>query len=96
MAPTGPGTCAVCHSPATIDEPREDWLGVEGCGCQGFFVSRWLWAGWLRHMGKHDRQKLGARIQRWRATGHAAWVFTEPGPEGRVVISDACPPRRAR
>ena len=86
------GTCAVCRGPATITEPRVDWLAIEGCGCQGFFVSKWFWAGWLRHMRKPSRQDLGARIQRWRASGRDAWVFRESGPEGRVVISTSCPP----
>jgi hypothetical protein len=92
MARASPGTCAVCNSPTTITEPREDWLAVDGCACQGFFISRWLWAGWLRKMGKQDRETLGAQIQLWRASGRDAWIFREP--KGRIVISSACPSSR--
>jgi hypothetical protein len=89
MVSAAPGSCAVCASPATITDwrPLEDWLAVEGCSCNGFFISKWLWAGRLRRMPKLDREELGARIQAWRANGREAWVSTEDGTDARVVIS---------
>jgi hypothetical protein len=41
MVTAPPELCAVCASPATITDwrPFEDWLAVEGCLCNGFFMS---------------------------------------------------------
>jgi len=82
-------TCAVCASPATITDwrPLEDWLSVEGCPCNGFFIRKWLWAGQLRRMLRPDRAALSARIRAQRANGGEAWVSTEDGKDGRIVIS---------
>ena len=89
MVTAAPGACAVCASPASVTEwrPLDDWLAVEGCPCNDFFISKWLWAGRLRSMRKLDREELSARIQAWRANGREAWVSTEDGAGGRVVIS---------
>jgi hypothetical protein len=81
-ADTGVGAlCAVCQKPV------EDWLAVEGCSCNGFFMSKSLWAGPLRTMRTAKRRELGARIRFWRANGREAWVSIRDGPDGRVVIS---------
>jgi hypothetical protein len=47
MVTAAPGACAVCASPASVTEwrPLDDWLAVEGCPCNDFFISKWLWAG---------------------------------------------------
>jgi hypothetical protein len=89
MVTPAPESCAVCASPATITDwrPFEDWLAVEGCPCNGFFIRRWLWAGPLRRMRRPDREALGLRIQAWRANGREAWVSTEDAADGRIVIS---------
>ena len=89
MVTAAPGACAVCASPASVTEwrPLDDRLAVEGCPCNDFFISKWLWAGRLRSMRKSDREELSARIQAWRANGREAWVSTEDAADGRIVIS---------
>jgi hypothetical protein len=41
-----PRSCPVCGHPATLTDwgPHLPWIGVEGCGCSGFFV----WAPLVR------------------------------------------------
>jgi hypothetical protein len=89
MVTAATASCAICASPATITDwwPLEDWLAVEGCPCNGFFIRKWLWAGRLRRMRKADRETLSARIRTWRAAGRDAWVSTGDGTDGRIVIS---------
>jgi hypothetical protein len=89
MVTAAPESCAVCASPATITDwrPFEDWLAVQGCPCNGFFITKWLWAGPLRRMLRPNREALGLRIRAWRANGREAWVSTEDATDGRIVIS---------
>jgi hypothetical protein len=91
MVTAATASCTICASPATITDwrPLEDWLVVEGCLCNGFFIRKWLWAGRLRRMLKSDRKTLSARIRAWRANGREAWVSTEDATDGRIIISGA-------
>ena len=85
------GLCAVCACPATITDwrPLEDWLAVDGCSCNGFFMSKWLWAGPLRTMRTAKRRELGARIRFWRANGREAWVPSRTVPTGVLSFPES-------
>ena len=65
MVTTSDGPCLVCLTPASIADwtPIQEWLTVEGCGCEGFFVSRNLWRSRLVRLppgnGRSSRSAFG-------------------------------------
>jgi hypothetical protein len=75
---TSDGPCLVCLAPATIAEwtPIQEWLTVEGCECESFFVSKNLWSSRLVRLPAWERQELAERIRTWRLRGDEAWVTT--------------------
>jgi hypothetical protein len=91
---TSDGPCLVCLTPATITDwtPIREWLTVEGCGCEGFFVSKNLWGSRLVRLRAWERQELAERIRAWRLRGNEAWVTTVGnGMTGPIVITSLRP-----
>ena len=45
MVTASDGPCLICLTPASIADWTAigEWLAVEGCGCEGFLVSKNLW-----------------------------------------------------
>jgi hypothetical protein len=82
MVTAPPELCAVCASPVTITDwrPFEDWLAVEGCLCNGFF---------MRKCCGPDRSG-GCR---GRTARPSVCAF---GPGGRTDARPGCPPRPPR
>jgi hypothetical protein len=92
LVTTATGSCALCASAAIITDwgPVQDWLAVEGCLCDGFFIEKRLWDGRLLTMPTSDREAFAARLRAWRATRRKAWVSTT---DGRLVITPERPAR---
>ena len=94
MVTTSDGPCLVCLTPASIADwtPIQEWLTVEGCGCEGFFVSRNLWRSRLVRLPAWERQELAERIRAWRLRGDEAWVTTVGNHmTGPIVITSLRP-----
>jgi hypothetical protein len=70
--------CPLCVHAATITDwrPQADWIVVEDCPCQGFFVWAPLLTERVRHLPARDRQDAANRIRAFRAMGHEAWIVT--------------------
>ena len=88
-----PRSCPVCDHLATVTDwgPQLDWVAVEGCACNGFFVWAPLLDWRLPHLDQAEREALAARIRSVRAMGHEAWLTS--GLLGRLVILSERPDR---
>ena len=60
MVTAATGACLLCACPATITDwnPIQDWLAVEDCPCNGFFVWAGLWRQRFPGMPETERQEL--------------------------------------
>jgi hypothetical protein len=94
MVTATPGSCVLCARPAMISDwsPIQEWLAVEGCPCNGFFVRAGLWSLRLPGMSESERGALAARVRDWRAEGREAWLSTTDGKlTSPIVIFPARP-----
>src|SRR5262245_22865589 len=94
----GRDTCPVCGHPATVTVWRRsgNWLAIEGCPCNGFFVWAAIYEERLPRVPAADRLELALRIRESRAMGHEAWCATLDGtPEGPLVVRTVRPDRPA-
>jgi hypothetical protein len=96
--PAKSATCPVCGEAATLTDwrPSVDWVAIENCSCQGYF----LWAGVLEKrlpaLAAAHRQELAARIRKVRAMGREAWCTTDDGTvQGPLVVRMERPDRRS-
>jgi hypothetical protein len=90
------GACPFCGRRATVTDwrPSVDWLVIEDCPCNGFF----LWAGLptarLTKLTRDTRKQLVLRVREFRARGREAWCTTEDGTEtGPLVVRTERPDR---
>jgi hypothetical protein len=89
------GVCPICGDPATTTDwqPNLDWVVVEGCRCDGFFVQGVLRERLFR-LTPDEREELGWRIRRFRSMRHEAWVTTLDGStRGPLVVRTERPDR---
>src|SRR5262245_4183457 len=90
-------SCPVCNGSATLINwwPTLDWLAVEGCGCQGFFVwTPLLDDGRLARLSLDDRATLSQRIRAKHATRSDVWLSTRDGTvKGALILRDERPDR---
>ena len=73
--------CPVCRGSATLTDwrPHLNWMTVENCPCDGFFVwTPLLDDGRLDRLTQEDRETLSQRIGHLRLTESEAWLTT-PG-----------------
>jgi hypothetical protein len=83
-----PSTCPLCTEPATVTKwrPVSEWMVVEGCSCEGYF----MWAPMLervRALPARERRGLVRRIRDFRKSSHEAWFATTNGlVTGPLVI----------
>jgi hypothetical protein len=90
------GPCPLCGEPATMIDwrPRMDWVTVEGCRCDGFFVEGRLIGGRLATLPATARQELAHRVRQVRAMGDEARCTASDGTaHGPLVIETARPDR---
>jgi hypothetical protein len=74
--------CPVCAEPATLTDwrPELDWMTVEDCACNGFFVWTPLFdEGRLGRLTPEDRETLSQRIRHLHGSGSEAWLATRDG-----------------
>jgi hypothetical protein len=90
------GTCPVCRQRATLTDwrPSVDWMAIEGCACNGFFVWTGLLDSRLPALTTADRLSLSLRIREVRGSGHEAWCTTADGAgTGPLVVRTERPDR---
>jgi hypothetical protein len=91
-----PGTCPVCGERAMLTDwrPRLNWVVIENCPCQGFFVQGDLFEARLSHLTEIEREQLAHRIGAFRAMGHHVWITTLRGTvTGPLVVRTERPDR---
>jgi hypothetical protein len=75
--------------PATLTDwrPTAEWITVENCPCDGFFIWAPLVAARVRRLTAWDRRDFAHRIRTFRGSGHEAWLTTTDGTvTGRLVV----------
>jgi hypothetical protein len=82
------GPCPLCGLPASLRDwrPSVDWVVVEGCPCDGFFVSGSLLDERLPTLAAVDREELALRVRQFRAMKHEAWCATIDGTVGGTLV----------
>ena len=87
--------CPVCAGPATLTDlrPHLNWLNIEDCPCNGFFVWTPLWdEGCLRQLMPEDRETLSERIRHLHGTESEAWLATRDGTvRGALILRTVRP-----
>ena len=87
--------CPVCAGPATLFDwrPHLDWMTVEDCPCDGFFVwTPLLDDGRLGRLTPEDRETLSQRIRHLHGTESEAWLATRDGTVmGALIIRTVRP-----
>jgi hypothetical protein len=87
--------CPVCGGPATLTDlrPNFNWLNIEDCPCNGFFVWMPLWdEGRLRRLTPEDRETLSERIRHLHGTESEAWLATRDGTvRGALILRTVRP-----
>ena len=87
--------CPVCRGPATLTDwrPHLNWMTVEDCTCDGFFIwTPLLDDGRLDRLTSEDREILGQRLRHLRATESEAWLATRDGTVmGALIIRTVRP-----
>ena len=74
--------CPVCAGPATLTDlrPHLNWMIIEDCPCNGFFVwTPLLDEGRLGRLTPEDRETLSERIRNLHGTESEAWLATRDG-----------------
>ena len=74
--------CPVCTEPATLTDwrPHLNWMTIEDCRCNGFFVWTPLFdEGRLGRLTPEDRETLSQRIRHFHATESEASLATRDG-----------------
>jgi hypothetical protein len=86
--------CPLCAHPATIVDwrPSVDWIVVEDCPCDGFFIRASLLAAHLPTLPEEERQELARRVREFRVAGLEAWCTTSDG--GRALRVSSVRPDR--
>jgi hypothetical protein len=80
--PVGRHLCPVCRGAATMTDwrPHLNWMTVEDCPCDGFFVwTPLLDDGRLDRLTQEDRETLSQRIRHLQGTESEAWLATRDG-----------------
>jgi hypothetical protein len=90
-------SCPFCGGRATVTDwrPSVDWLVIEGCPCDGYFLWAGLSKGLLTQLSRETRARLALRIRGLRGSGREAWCMTEDGTETGLLIVRAERPDRA-
>ena len=86
--------CPVCRASATLTDwrPHANWMTVEDCACEGFFVwTPLLDDGRLTRLTPEDRETLSQRIRHLHGTKSEAWLATP----GRHRVGGLDHPHRA-
>jgi CheY-like chemotaxis protein len=89
-------TCPLCAHPATLTDwrPGLDWIAVEDCPCQGFFIWGPLLTARVPRLPASDRQDISDRLRAFRAGGDEAWLATADGTvTGLLVVRSQRPDR---
>ena len=88
------GACPLCGHAATIVDwrPSVDWVVVEDCPCDGFFIRAGLLDSRLPTLPGEERQELTRRVREFRAAGLEAWCTTSDG--GRALRVSSVRPDR--
>ena len=86
--------CPLCAHPATIVDwrPSVDWVVVEDCPCDGFFIRASLLDARLPTLPEEERQELARRVREFRVAGLEAWCTTSDG--GRALRVSSVRPDR--
>jgi hypothetical protein len=81
--------CPLCGRPATLRDwrPRVDWIVVEGCPCDGFFLRGSLFDARLPSLSPADRGTLARRVRQFRAMRQEAWCTTTDGTTGGMLVA---------
>ena len=92
--------CPICETPARVHErwPRDVWLVIDGCRCNGYRIrANLLAARRLKHLVPAERWGLQGRIHAKHASDRRAWVDTETGtvrgPLEVLAVPRAIPPK---
>ena len=74
------GVCPLCDGRTTVTDwrPSVDWLVIEHCACNGFFLWAELTKARLTKLARNRRHQLALQIRGLRAS-HKAWCATEDG-----------------
>ena len=87
--------CPVCRASATLTDwrPHANWMTVEDCACEGFFVwTPLLDDGRLTRLTPEDRETLSQRIRHLHGTKSEAWLATRDGTVlGALIIRTVRP-----
>ena len=88
--------CPICRHAATVTDwrPSVDWIAVEECSCDGYFVRASVFTGRLPKLSAADRRELALRIREFRGMGHEAWCLTTDGTvDGPLLVRTERPDR---
>ena len=89
--------CPVCGEPATLTDwrPHLDWMTVEDCACNGFFVWTPLFdEGRLGRLTPEDREILSQRIRHLHGSESEAWLTTRDATVmGALILRTERPDR---
>jgi hypothetical protein len=82
-------TCPLCREPAALVDwrPGVDWVVIEQCPCDGFFIAGTVLDGRMAYLSDEERHELAQRVRMCRSAGREAWCTTADGTaDGRLVI----------